>query len=284
MEQFEALIALLDDSDKEVVDAVTVEFVKQGLQIIPQLEKIWERAENSMLQERLENVIHSIQFNITVENLGKWVKSGGVSLVEGITYVAQSQFPGVQYDYINGFFERMKSEFTSDLRMRATGMEKMKIMNYVVFHIYQFSRNTQNFYSPQNSYINQVIETRKGSPLSLALIFLVIAEKLELPIYGIDFPNGFLIAYQNEFRHIDSDFAKDDVLFYANPYNKGAIVSHKDLEYYLKTNNIEYEEKYFTPLTNTKIVHLLLSDLMVSYEKLGYLDKMDIIRKLLKLF
>ena len=284
MKQFEALISLLDDSDKEVVEAVTGQFIKEGLQIIPQLEKIWERADNTMLQERLENVIHSIQFNITIENLSKWVKDGGNSLVEGVTYIAQSQFPGVQYDYINGFFERMKSEFTTDLRMRATAMEKMKIMNYVVFHIYQFSRNTQNFYSPQNSYINQVIETRKGSPLSLAIIFLLIAEKLELPIYGINFPNGFLIAYQNEFRHIDSDLAKDDVLFYANPYNKGAIVSHKDLEFYLKNNNIEYEERYFTPCTNIQIVQLLLSDLLVAYEKLGYLDKMDTIRKLIKVF
>lgn len=282
MDNFKALISLLDDTDREVVDAVTGEFVKQGLQIIPQLEKVWEKSDNTMLQERLENVIHNIQFNITIDNLKSWRKCGGESLIEGATYIAQSQFPGVSFDYINGFFDRMRSEFTTDLKTRATAIDKIKVINYVIYHIYQFSRNNQNLFSPQNLYLNQVIETRKGSPLSLALIYLVLAEKIDLPIYGVNFKNSFLLAYKNEFRHIDATEEANDILFYINPFNKGSIITLKEIDYYLVRNNIDDSASSFKTCDNITFIAMLLSNLLIAYQKLGYVEKIEVVKKLIK--
>ncbi|MCG8698698.1 MAG: transglutaminase-like domain-containing protein [Bacteroidales bacterium] len=280
MGKIDALISLLDDNDRDVVKAVTDEFIKQGLEVIPELERIWEQSNNARLQERLEDVIHNIQFNITVENLRNWNDTGAKSLLEGSVFIAQSQFPGVTLENINNFFERMKSEFSSDIKTRTTALEKVKLMNYVIFHIYQFTRNNQNFFSPQNSYLNQVIESRKGTPLSLSLIYLILAEKLSLPIYGVNLPKNFILAYKNEYRHIDSPEESDDILFYVNPYNKGSIISKKEIDYFLARQGLEEESSYYLPCNNRAIITRLITNLIVAYEKLGYNDKIKLLQEL----
>ena len=81
--RIDALIALLDDPDAEVINAVTDNLLREGPEIIPQLEKIWENTLDEALQERLENVIHNIQFDNTKKNLIAWHNSGAENVFEG---------------------------------------------------------------------------------------------------------------------------------------------------------------------------------------------------------
>lgn len=283
MEQnrIEALIALLDDTDSEVVNAVTDNLLKQGVDVIPQLEKVWETTLDEKLQERLENVIHNIQFDTTKNNLRKWCKEGASNVLEGATYLAQFQFPEIYFEKLDAEIEKIKDDIWLEVNSSLTALEKVKILNYVIFDLHKYRRNAKNFYSPQNSFINQVIETKKGNPISLAIIYLAVASKLELPIFGVNLPKNFILAYKDELRHTDAADEMQDIIFYINPYNKGAILGKREINYFIQQQKLQINKSYYLPCNNKDIVIRLINNLLLSYEKLGFTDKIDRLKELL---
>jgi regulator of sirC expression with transglutaminase-like and TPR domain len=279
--KLEALIALLDDNDSEVINVVTDNLLKEGIEIIPQLEKAWEKTLNEKLQERLENVIHNIQFETTKKNLKNWSNRGSEYILEGAVFLSQFQFPEVNFNKLDIEIENIKNDIWLDINSNLTALEKVKILNYVIFELHKFTRNTSNFYSPQNSYINQVIETKKGNPISLAIIYMSVAYKLELPIYGVNLPKNFILAYKDEKRGINSKDETDDILFYINPYNKGAVLGRKEIEYFIQQQKIKSDKSFYIPCSNKDIIIRLINNLVLSYEKLGFNDKIERLKELL---
>jgi regulator of sirC expression with transglutaminase-like and TPR domain len=283
MEQnkIEALIALLDDTDSEVINAVTDNLLKQGIGVIPQLEKVWETTLDEKLQERLENVIHNIQFDTTKNNLRSWCTNGAVNVLEGATFLAQFQFPEITFEKLDAVIDKIKNDIWLEMNSDLTALEKVKILNYVIFDLHKFRRNTNNFYSPQNSFINQVLETKKGNPISLAIIYLSIAVKLELPIYGVNLPKNFILAYKDELRHHDASDELQDIIFYINPYNKGAVLGKREIDYFIQQQKLKAEKSYYLPCNNKDIIIRLINNLLLSYEKLGFTDKIERLKELL---
>jgi len=278
------MIALLDDTDNEVVNAVTDNLLKHGISIVPQLEKAWETAATEKIQERLETVIQNIQFGSTKSNLHAWIKSGAEYILEGASYLAQFQFPEVSIVKMDSEIEKIRDDIWLEINNNLTALEKVKILNYVIFDLHKFNRNLNNFYSPQNSFINQVIETKKGNPISLAIVYLSVAYKLKLPIYGVNLPKNFILAYKDEYRHHDAEDETEDILFYINPYNKGAILGRKEIDYFIRQQQLVPEKTYYTTCSNEDIVKRLINNLILSYEKLGFRDKIERVKELLVVF
>ncbi len=282
--KIQALISLLDDTDTEVVSAVTDNLMQHGITIVPHLEKVWENTPDSRVQERLERVIYDIQFETTRTNLRNWKNGGATNILEGASYLVQFQFPETSFFQIDDRVEKIKNDVWLEIGTNLTAVEKVKIINYVLFELHKFARNTHNFYSPQNSFLNQVLETRKGNPLSLAILYKAIADKLNLPIYGVNLPKNFILAYKDEYRYIDSQDEIQDIIFYINPYNKGAILSKKEIDYFLEQNQLKPDKSYYVPCSNEETLVRLINGLIVSYEKLGFEDKMTRLCELLQIF
>jgi regulator of sirC expression with transglutaminase-like and TPR domain len=280
-QEVETLISLLEDNDSEVLFAVTRELLKQGIQIIPELEKAWELASNQTIQERLENVIHHIQFSNTRDKLKNWLDSGAENILEGATYVAQFQFPYADYNKLDTILTNISNDIYLSKGSNLSAAENVKLLNYVIYELNNFNRNTSNFYSPHNSYINQVIETRKGNPISLGIVYLVIAEKLGLPICGVNLPKSFILAYMNEYRQYDSTDSSKGVLFYINPYNKGTILNKKEVDYFIEQQGLKKLPEYYNPCDNKSIILRLLTNLIIAYQKLGFEGKIRMLQDIL---
>ncbi len=282
--KIEVLISLLDDTDSEVIDAVTDNLLKQGIGIVPQLEKVWESTLDEKLQEKLENVIHDIQFETTKKNLKEWQKGGCENVLEGATYLAQFQFPEISLKDIDAKVQKIKDDIWLEISSNLTAIEKVKILNYVIFDLHKFKRNSNNFYSPQNSFINQVLDTKKGNPISLAIIYLAVAYKLKLPVYGVNLPKNFILAF-NDVSNKNNIFSQNEnILFYINPYNKGAILGKREIDYFIKQQNLKWDESYYSICHNKEIVIRLINNLILSYEKLGFNDKIERLNELSKIF
>ena len=275
-----AMISLLDDNDNEVVDTVTGTLLQQGTEVIPDLEKAWEGTPSEKIQARLENLIQEIQFNGLKKDLDKWVKSGAEYVLEGAFYVARSQFPDISMGKINEQIENLRKDVWLEINDNLTALEKVKILNYVIFDMHKFSRNNADFYSPQNSYINQVFETKKGNPISLAIIYLSVAWKLKLPIYGVNLPKNFILAYKDVYGMHD-DPESEDILFYINPYNKGAVLGRREIDYFISQQQIKPHPSFYVPCSNIDIVVRLINNLILSFEKLGFAQKITRMKELL---
>src|SRR5512147_2059952 len=127
--KIDALIALLDDSDVEVLNAVTDSLLKEGINIVPQLEKAWETTLDEKLQERLENVIHNIQYEATRNNLLRWTSEGANYVLEGAVYLSQFQFPEVNFQKLDSEIDKIKNDIWLEINNNLTALEKVKILN-----------------------------------------------------------------------------------------------------------------------------------------------------------
>jgi regulator of sirC expression with transglutaminase-like and TPR domain len=274
-----ALISLLEDPDERVYKAVIEKIREKGTDVIPSLERAWESSLNQDLQQRIEELIQEIQFNNIRNELKTWVSSGGDNLLYGAYLVAKYQYPDLYYSEIDQQIEALKKEVWLELNDNLTALEKIRIINHILFATNKFSRNSSNFYSPRNSYINQVLETKKGNPISLSIIYSEIAIRLDLPVYGINLPLNYVLAW------MDSEFEDDPngVLFYINPYNRGTVLSKKDIDSFLFQQKIEPRKEYYVPCSNVITIERVVRNLLFSYEKLGYTDKVNEINKLLKI-
>jgi regulator of sirC expression with transglutaminase-like and TPR domain len=282
--KIKALISLLDDSDSEVISLVSDNLQKQGLKAIPELERAWDNTYDKILQNRLGNVIQSIKLEYARNNIEKWVNSGAGNILEGAFYIAQFQFSDINLGDIEREIENIRKDVWLEINDNLTALEKVRIMNYIVYDIYKYSKNLADPYSPQNSFINQVINTKKGNPVSLSVIYLAVARKLELPIYGVNLPENFILAYRDDYKHYASSGEPDDILFYINPYDRGAVLGKREIEYFISQNMLDREDTYFIPCTNVEIIRQLIYTLVLSYERHNMTEKADKYRILLESF
>ena len=273
-----ALITLLDDPDEVIYSQVKDRFVILGPPAIPHLETAWENSFDAIMQKRIEIIIHTIQFEILQKALKKWAVEEQEDLLKGILILSRYQYPDLNETKIRKDLGQIKQDVWLELNDDLTAIEKVKVLNHILFEVHQFSGNITNYHAPQNSFINNVLESKKGNPLMLSVLYMLICKELNIPIYGINLPQHFVLAYLNDYANlidVNNKTLSNNILFYINPFSKGLIFNQKDIDQFLKQLNLEPEAKYYIPCSNIEIVKRSLNNLIFSYEKLGYLEKVD---------
>src|SRR5690606_22800377 len=167
--RLKALINLLDDPDNLVFETVEKELLKENHTIIPALEKHWENSFDETSQQRIENLIQDLQFKKTKSLLKQWIHSPEKELLEGFLTVDKFQYPDVNQMGIYQKVEKIKNTVWLELNNSLTLLEKTTILNHFLFNVHGFSINHNNINSPQNCYLNQLLDTKKGNPVSLKI-------------------------------------------------------------------------------------------------------------------
>jgi regulator of sirC expression with transglutaminase-like and TPR domain len=135
-----------------------------------------------------------------------------------------------------------------------------------------------NHLDPQNSYLSQVLETKKGNQPSLAIIYSIIAQKLDIPVYGVNLPQHFILAYLDESQQ--SEF-EGGILFYINAFNKGFIFGRRDVDMFLKQLSLKFDKQFYEPCSNNEIIKRVIRNLISAYENLGSTEKVNEMNELL---
>ena len=275
-----SLIRLLDDPDSEIFEHVHDKLLSYGPEVIEYLEGAWEQAFGPVQQERLANLVHEIQFGIVKNDLQLWHQSGAFDLLQGILIINRYQYPDLDEQKVINQIEAIKRDIWIQMMNEASPAEQVKLINHVFYNIYGFSGNTANHLDPQNSYLSQVLETKKGNQISLAIIYSIIAQKLDIPVYGVNLPQHFILAYLDE--SLQSEF-EGGILFYINAFNKGFIFGRRDVDMFLKQLNLKFDKQFYEPCSNTDIIKRVLRNLISAYEHLGAKDKVAELNELLGL-
>lgn len=278
-----ALINLLDDPDQKIFDQISQELLNLGQEAVPFLEDAWENSFNAILQNRIEQVLHQIQYQAIVKGLQFWKKTEERSLLEGAILIAKYQYADLDEEYIHSFTDQLYQEIWLELNGNLTALEKAHVLNKIFFEINGFGGNKKNFHSPKNSFINNVLETKKGSPILLSLLYIAMAKRLKVPVYGVNLPEHFILAYTFLPIQFYDNVEFDDVLFYINPFNKGTIFQKKDIDTFLKQLKLEEKEEFYLPCDNLTLICQILKNLMFSYNRTGYLEKEAEIKLLLNI-
>jgi len=268
--EIRALVSLLDDDDKQVVAHVEEKILSIGTDVIPFLEEEWERSLNPALQERLEDMIHSMQFQLLKERLKAWYSGPEKDLLTGMWVVATYQYPDLELSKLRQDLEQLHYETWLEFRNDLYALDQIKVINSVLFNKLKFGANTKNFHSPGNSMINVVLESRKGNPISLCVIYMLVAQKLKMPVYGVNLPNLFILTYKD-----------DQHQFYINAFNRGLIFSRQDITNYIHELRLVPQDSFYEPCDHVEIIRRVLRNLIMSFEKIGEHAKAEEVKLLL---
>jgi regulator of sirC expression with transglutaminase-like and TPR domain len=272
--EIKALISLTDEPDDRVFSEIAEKIFSYGTTALPFLEEHWENSFDPVMQQRILEIIHKIQFENVFSELKHWVKIGATDLYAAYMLITRFQYPDVKEEEINNKIEAIRKDIWLELNNELTSLEKIKVVNHIFFEEYKFGGNSVDFHAPQNLYLNTLLETHKGNPLSLGMLYIIIAQKLNMPVYGVNLPEHFVLAYTNELDEESLEFLdKNEVLFYINPFSKGAVFSRKEVELFITQLKIEPREMFFQPCKNIDIIRRLINNLIYAYEKSGHVQK-----------
>ena len=279
----QALVRLMDDPDELIFQQVRQELMKMGTEIIPQLESSWEQDYYGLLfQDRIENLIHDIQFEEVKSQLKAWLQSADKDLLKGAVVIAKYQYPGLDEQNVLNQIQMIRRDIWLELNDHQTAFEQVKIFNRIFFGMHRFQGASHQVPSPHHSLVNVVLENKKGNPLSLCLLYSVIAQSLDLPIYGVNLPNHFVLAYMDS-KHSAIHTADEDaygVLFYINAFAKGSIFDANEIKAFLKGIHLNPERSYFEPCSNSAILKRMLSNLIYAFQQAGAAQKVNELQEL----
>lgn len=274
--ELKALISLLDDPDATIYQELEDKLIASGPPVVPFLEQQWETSFDVLLQSRVEQIVHKIQFNEVKNDLQLWMISNQEDLLEGLLIINRYQYSQLNEQEIHQQLAELKREAWYHMMYEMSPLEKVKLLNNILFREFGLSGNTSDYHAPQNSFINKVLETKKGNPISLACIYSLVAQRLDIPIYGVNLPKHFVLAYMNEEK-------PEEVLFYINVFNRGQVMQESDIHAFLQQLNLPFSDQYTKPCGNLDIIRRVLRNLLAAYNHLDNVEKRDEIQTLLDL-
>jgi regulator of sirC expression with transglutaminase-like and TPR domain len=281
--EIRALITLLDDENSEIFNNVRNKLIEYGNEVVPDLEAAWEESFNPLIQQRIEDIVNQIQFDYVLHALEKWSMGSKQDLLEGWLILTKYQYPDLEEKKIRSQIERIRKDAWIEINDEQTALEKIKILNHILFGIHGFSGNSTNYHAPGNNFLNNLLESKKGNAVSISTFYIILAAQLGIPIYGVNLPEHFILAYKDE-SAVSMLFNlrnEERILFYINPLNKGSVFSRREIDVFVKRLNLEYNAQYYEPCDNKEVMKLLIQNLIRAYKEDGRKEKCDELKQLL---
>ncbi|MEM8603762.1 MAG: transglutaminase-like domain-containing protein [Cyanobacteria bacterium P01_H01_bin.121] len=186
-----------------------------------------------------------------------------LSLAEAALYVAQEDSGESGYSSFDAAtylqkLDAIAAEIEADLPSERYPLRVIQTLNQHLFKRLQFHGNTDDYYDPRNSWLNEVIDRRTGIPITLSLVYLEVAQRLDFPMVGIGMPGHFLIR-----PDCDAEMA-----IYVDPFHHGEILFQQDCESRLQEiygQPVQLSEDLLQPVSKQQFLVRMLTNLKLIY-------------------
>ncbi len=138
---------------------------------------------------------------------------------------------------------------------RATPEARADTIADVIGHRLCFSGNQDDYYNPDNSYLDSLLKTHQGIPISLSALYLLVARRLGVPLAGITLPGHFIVGL----------FVRDRKARYYDPFNRGDVIGKVDCVRLVQQCGYRFEERFLLPVNDAQILVRMLNNLRHCY-------------------
>jgi len=190
-----------------------------------------------------------------------------IDLARAALYLAGEEYPDLDPEEYLKALETMALEVGDRLPAARYPLKVIQTINAYLYDDLGFRGNTDNYYDPRNSFLNEVIDRRTGIPILLSLVYLELARRLDFPMIGIGMPGHFLIR---------PDFP--EVGIYVDAFHQGNVLFAEDcadLLAQIYQQPVTLQPEFFTPVTRRQFLLRMLMNL-----KLIYINSNDLERAL----
>lgn len=281
--EIKALLNLIDDPDEEVFQSVCNKLVSFGKEIIPNLEQVWEKDTNEYTQERIETLIHQLHFKDLGKELDRWKNEEHHSLLSGAIIVAKYHFPDIQTNLILQQIEKLRRNIWLELNVHLTPMERINVFNSILYHYSQHQGLPINYNTPEAFLINKTLESKSGNSISNGILYLILCQLLDIPVFAVRIPNQYILAYIDHLNTNINEYPNTlgSISFFIDPLS-GQMFSGLDVQLYLQKNNIPVDDDFLKPMTNPDVISHLLKELSKCFNNEQNLYKMHELLELSK--
>ncbi len=278
-----ALLDLLDEPDEKTFTVIRESILDFGDNAIPFLDEALLKAKSEFEYRRIELLKEDIVFNTVFKALSDWTAKDNKPVLDAWIILSRLLNNDSSEVKTRKVFGSLFKDIWLEFNDRLTALEKVKVINHILYKVYGFSEC-----EPEETGLVAVAENffryKKGSPVTMAMMYLAVARQLFLPVYGVNLPQHLILAFVDLYGNQEKKpFTSEDVLFYINPYNRGAIFTRNEIELYLKQNRIAPNAAHFSPGTNEMVIGRYLNELDIIYKKEGNKRKQVQIERLKEL-
>lgn len=271
--EIQSLLLLMDDPDPFVQESVQSRFSELGENAVPILDEYRHEINNNAEKQRVGDIIHQLTFETLRSDFHELLELG-VNNREGLEKAALTlaRFgnPTLRAREYSRKLDHFAEMVEPTIRYRLDERRKMKQLIKFVFEDLNFSGDTEDYHNPENCFLDQVINRRRGLPITLSMVVMFLARRLEMPFFGVNMPIHFMLNYISD---------KEEVLI--DPYDKGAIVTYDQCYFFLKKNNIEPKPEHFRIASDLEILVRCIRNLIHSYERKELPTRVEDLKKLL---
>jgi regulator of sirC expression with transglutaminase-like and TPR domain len=259
--EINALLHLIDDPDEEVFGAVSNRIIDFGKGIIPNLENLWENTVSEDVQVRIELLIHRLHYRDLTEEMELWSKNVHHDLLTGALLVARFQYPEMVTTQVYQDIEKLRRNIWLELNTYLTPLEQVNVLTSILYNYFSIKGTEVAYQQPEEFLINKQLETKRGNAIANGILYLILSELLDIPVRAINIPRQFVLSYfRSDYdftRHTENFMYKSE--FFIDPIS-GQVFTHKDVETYFKRINVPPVTSYFKPLSNKRIIQVLLEE------------------------
>jgi regulator of sirC expression with transglutaminase-like and TPR domain len=269
--ELRSLVSLLDEEDLQSLDLVWQQILSVGAPILPYLEELRGKP-NTELADKAEAVARQLRFRVLKADFLRFSVSPQPDLEKGALLLSRFSYPGIEPSVYSGWMDQIAEQIRSDLPSAAEPSLIFRRLNAFLFGALGFTGNQSHYYDPDNSFLHRVIESRRGIPVSLSVLYLLLARRLSLPVYGVGTPGHFLVAFQ----------PRQQTLF-LDAFNKGHLMDLSHVRQMLVRNGYEFRPEFVSPCPTREIIVRMMRHLISIYQKQGSTDRAEMISTLVEI-
>jgi len=198
-----------------------------------------------------------------------------IPLAEAALLMACEEYPQLE---ISPYVDQL-DEIADAIRLRLTAgeqpaggepaaakpMDTVRAINEVLFDEFGFRGNSEEYYDPRNSFINDVLDRRLGIPITLSIVYLEVCRRLNFPMFGVGMPGHFIVKYADRNQEI-----------FLDPFHNGAVLTFEDCRQWVTRHyrdSVEFSERLLARVTHRQIISRMLNNLKRIYIDAHTFDK-----------
>ena len=266
-----SLVTLLDDEDPQSLDLVCREILHQGERILPFLEELRAKS-GSELAAKVDAMTFQLRFRNLKEDFLRLAVSPEPDLERGALLISRFGYPGIDPMVYSGWMDRVAGKVLDELPSDADAALTFQRLNSHLFQGLGFAGNETRYYDPDNSYLHRVIESRRGIPVSLSVLYLLLARRLRLPVYGVGTPGHFLVG-----------FHPGPHACFIDAFNRGRILDLTEVRRMLVRSGYDYKPEFVARCSSRDIIVRMMRNLISIYQKMGASERVEMLSILVEI-
>ncbi len=263
--KIEALIRLLGDPDEKVARTVRKHFFDMGSDALPLLRRAGDDP-NPLIRERARGIVQEVQHRTVDATFQAFAARPDEALdledlEEGAFLIARTEHPDLDIPAYRRRLDEMAVAIGRRLPNREAGRDPEAVVQTVSDSLFVeegFSGNTEQYYDPDNSYLNRVLDRKTGIPITLSLLYILLGRRLGLPFEGVGMPSHFIVKYEAPGARL-----------FLDPFSGGRLLTIEECNRFLVNAGYGLKEEYLAAARPREVLSRMIRNLVFIYTRLA---------------